>query len=305
MSTDKTYPSKIMLVGEYGVVAGGSALTIPFNRYEASVKSKKEIIPGKEEQAEASQQYLEKIFNYLSGLPENSFHAGPDMCFFAEKKKEYWLDMNIPSGYGIGSSGAVSAAIYELFCPGSLELTLEQQRDDLAVIESFFHGKSSGVDALSCFVGSPLYFRTDGSIQKVNLDPSKIQGGYRLFLLDSGERFETAPLVKHFLEQMKISGYATSIRIEFLVINQKLIEILLGEREADPALLFRAISDFQYTHFRKMIPESMLNLWIEGQISNEYYLKLNGSGGGFMLGITHESSMDSLKNRWKEKLIWI
>ena len=111
--------------------------------------------------------------------------------------------------------------------------------------------------------------------------------------------------MKYFLEQMDISGYASSIRYEFLVINQKLIEILLGEREADPALLFRAISDFQFTHFRKMIPESVVDAWLEGQISNEYYLKLNGSGGGFMLGITHESSKESLEDRWKEKLIWI
>lgn len=305
MSTEKVYPSKIMLVGEYGVVVGGSALTIPFNRYEAIVKKKEEISSAKKKMAEASFLYLEKIFSYLSEIQELTFHAGPDLDFFAEKKKEYWLDMNIPQGYGIGSSGAVSAAIYELFFPGSETLSLEQQRDDLATIESFFHGKSSGVDALTCFARSPLYFRTDGSIKRVSFDPSEIQGGYRLFLLDSGEQFETAPLVKHFLEQMKISGYATSVRIEFLVINQKLIEIFLGEREADPALLFRAISDFQYTHFRKMIPGNMLDTWIEGQISNEYYLKLNGSGGGFMLGITHESSSESLEDRWGEKLIWI
>ena len=49
----------------------------------------------------------------------------------------------------------------------------------------------------------------------------------------------------------------------------------------------------------------MLDLWIEGQVSNEYYLKLNGSGGGFMLGITHETSMESLEERWKEKIIFI
>lgn len=305
MSKGKTYPSKIMLVGEYGVVVGGSALTIPFDRYEASVREKGDIPRGKEGQAEDSQQYLEKIFDYISGLSGDSFHAAPDMDLFTHKKNDYWLEVNIPIGYGIGSSGAVSAAIFDLFFPGSPKLTLEQQRDDLALIESFFHGKSSGVDALTCFTKTALYFHTDGSIRRVKVDPSKISGGYRLFLLDSGERFDTAPLVKHFLEQMDNSAYASSIRYEFLVINQKLIEILLGEREADPALLFRAISDFQFTHFRKMIPVSMVDAWLEGQISNEYYLKLNGSGGGFMLGITHESSKESLENRWKEKLIWI
>ncbi len=305
MSKDSTYPSKIMLVGEYGVVAGGSALTIPFNLYKAKVRGKGDIPRGKEGQAELSRQHLEKIFSYISGLPENSFHAGPDLDLFTAKKHDYWLDMNIPAGYGLGSSGAVSAAIYDLFFPGAEKLTLEQQRDDLALIESFFHGKSSGVDALTCHSKSALYFHTDGSIRRVEMDPSRISGGYRLFLLDSGEHFETAPLVEYFLNQMEISGYASSIRYEFLVINQKLIEIFLGKREGDPALLFRAISDFQFTHFRRMIPESMIEAWLEGQISNEYYLKLNGSGGGFMLGICHESFKESLENRWNEKLIWI
>ena len=104
---------------------------------------------------------------------------------------------------------------------------------------------------------------------------------------------------------MENPGFASSIRNEYLVINQKLIEALLGERDADPGLLVRILSDFQYTHFREMIPSKMLDLLIEGQITNEFYLKLNGSGGGFMLGITHQTSMESLEERWKTNLIWI
>ena len=88
-------------------------------------------------------------------------------------------------------------------------------------------------------------------------------------------------------------------------MNQKLIETLLGEREADPGLIVRVLSDYQFTHFREMIPDKVADLWIEGQISNEYYLKLNGSGGGYMLGITHETSKGNLEERWKEKIIWI
>jgi mevalonate kinase len=88
-------------------------------------------------------------------------------------------------------------------------------------------------------------------------------------------------------------------------MNQKLIETLLGERKADAGLLVRLLSDFQLEHFRKMIPHHMLDVWIEGLVSNAYYLKLNGSGGGFMLGLTHESSMKSLEERWGEALVWV
>ena len=294
-----------MLVGEYGVVVGGSALTIPYPRFHARVMEKSDITEERKEAAEKSQKYLGILFRYISGLPPGTFHAAPDLELFSASLDKIWLEMNIPTGYGLGSSGAVSAALYDLFFPGADALSLEQQKEDLAAIESFFHGKSSGVDALTCHAGIPLYFDGKGAIQRRDFNAAKIQGGYLFFLLDSGERFETGPLVKDFLEQMNNSMFASSIRNEYLVINQKLIEILLGIRDGDPAMLVRILSDYQYTHFRKMIPEKMLDVWIEGQLSNEYYLKLNGSGGGYMLGITHETSRASLSERWKEKVTWV
>jgi mevalonate kinase len=305
MKNNPSYPSKIMLVGEYGVVVGGTALTIPFHKFDATVRSIKNTPPGKELEAEQSLHYLRLLFQFIQNLPEESFHAHPDLGKFEENLQSYWLDMNIPIGYGLGSSGAVSAAIYDLFFPTLNTLTLQEQKEDLASIESYFHGKSSGVDALTCHTRSALRFHTSGTIEKVTLDPLKVPGGYRFFLLDSGVKFDTGPLVKHFLNQMEDPGFKRVIEEEFLPLNEKLIETLLGEREADPGLLVRLLSDFQFRHFSHMIPEKMLDIWIEGQVSNEYYLKLNGSGGGFMLGITHQTSMDSLEMRWGEKLIWV
>ena len=104
---------------------------------------------------------------------------------------------------------------------------------------------------------------------------------------------------------MEDPGFASSVRNEYNVINQKLIEALLGGYNADPGLLIRVLSDFQYTHFREMIPDSMLDLWIEGQVTNDFYLKLNGSGDRLILGITHQTSMEFLEERWKRNLIWI
>lgn len=305
MRKKRVYPSKVMLVGEYGVVAGGSALTIPFRKFNARVRSVKDVPAGKEEEASQSVHYLKALFNYIKSKPDGSFNAPPDLDKFSDRIEDQWLDMSIPIGYGLGSSGAVSAAVYDLFFPGSENQSLIHQKEDLASIESYFHGQSSGVDALTCYTDVPLYFHTDGTIQIVDIDPTSFPGNYRFFLLDSGKRFDTGPLVKHFLENMENPGFASSIRSEYLVVNQKLIETLIGERDADPALLVRVLSDYQFTHFRKMIPFQAVDLWIEGQVSNEYYLKLNGSGGGFMLGITHHSSMETLAERWGENLIWI
>lgn len=299
------YPSKVMLVGEYGVVVGGSALTIPFQRFHATVRETIDIEEAKYVLAEQSLKYLQSLYGYISSISPDLFHARPDLDRMQQEGGRYWIESSIPGGYGLGSSGAVSAAIYDLFFPGSRSISLGEQKADLATIESFFHGKSSGVDALTCHAGSALLFSQTGSVRKVELDPSRLQDGYLFFLLDSGEQFETGPLVKLFIQKMEKPGFASAIRSEYLDINQKLIEALLGERNADPALLVRALSDFQFKHFREMIPDKVIDLWIEGQITNEYYLKLNGSGGGYMLGITHDSSKELLESRWKEKIIWI
>jgi len=294
-----------MLVGEYGVVPGGSALTIPLNKFYASVRRTESIPPGKDNEVSQGLKDLKDLFKYILDMPEGTFHANPDMDLFASTLKMYWLDITIPTGYGLGRSGAISAAIYDLFFPESRKGSLPQQKQDLAAIESYFHGGNSGLDALTCYMGGPLYFMEDGTINKVDFNPVKVPYGYRFFLLDSGERFDTRSLIKHFHQKMEDSGFASSIRNEYLPVNQKLIESLLGEREVDPGLLVRILSDFQYTHFREMIPSGMLDPWIEGQVSNEYYLKLNGSGGRYVLGITHHTSMEILEDRWKKDLIWI
>jgi len=300
-----TYPAKIMLVGEYGVVVGGSALTVPFRTFSARVRSATEIPPGKEEEAKQSLAYLKQLYGYIHGLPAKAFHAPPDLNQFSRDLDALWMDLDIPVGFGLGSSGAISAAIYDLFFPAAKALGLQQQKEDLATIESYFHGKSSGVDALTCHAGAALRFHSSGHIERVKFHPSEIAGEYRFFLLNSGERFDTGPLVKHFLVQMKDRGFQRLIEEEYLPLNQLLIESLLKERGDDPAMLVGLLSDFQLKHFRKMIPDKMLELWFEGQVSNAFYLKLNGSGGGFMLGITHESFRESLDERWGEQVLWI
>jgi len=294
-----------MLVGEYGVVLGGCALTIPFHHFHARVRTINNVPAGMEDEASQSLLYLKALYAYVKDLPADRFHAKPDLELFGTQLDHYWLEMTIPTGYGLGSSGAVSAAIYDLFFPECRNYSMLQQRADMAQIESYFHGKSSGVDALTCYLGAPLYFMEDGTIEHAGINPLELPFGYRFFLLDSGERFDTGPLVKDFLHKMEDTAFASSIRTEYLALNKKLIEALLGLREVDPGLLFRVLSDYQLTHFREMIPPAMRDLWIEGQVSNEYYLKLSGSGGGFMLGLTHHSMMESLEDRWKQELIWI
>jgi mevalonate kinase len=304
VKASRTYPSKIMLAGEYGVVVGGSALTVPFPGFRTMVRSVADIPAGREPDAAASLEVFQGLYRYIRDLP-HAFHAEPDMGLFSARIGEYWLDSSIPVGFGLGSSGTVSAAIYDLFFPAAGKVPLTAQKEDLALIESFFHGRSSGVDALTCHAGVPLFFKQGTTVRKVDIDIQELRGGYLFFLLDSGKKSDTGPLVRHFLDRMKDPGFAAAIREEYLPMNLKLIESLLGERDADIGMLVRMISDFQYDHFRRMIPDHMTDAWIEGQVSNNYYLKLNGSGGGSILGITHRTSREMLEKQWGKNLIWV
>jgi mevalonate kinase len=305
MDSNKKYYAKLMLVGEYGVIVGSEALTVPLKDFFAQLSKKESYTDPKKFNKSISG--LKELFFYIHSLSKNSFHATPEFKEMGDLLDHgYYIKSNIPQGYGLGSSGAVSALVYDQFFKDSEKISLQEQRKDLAIIESFYHGKSSGVDAMSCYMATPLHFLPNGEIFRSNFNPSSLPGGYRFFLLDSGQVSNTAPLVKAFLNRMKSASYKILIDEDYIPLINKLIKSLSGSGTTDPALIFRAVSDFQWNHFRDMIPEKIEDQWIEGQVSNIYYLKLNGSGGGFMLGIAHEDSIEVVEGMLESKnVLWI
>jgi len=311
MDFEKRYYAKLMIVGEYGVILDGEALTIPLKQFHASLARLEALEDQQNSEAHqaavASINHLRNLAIYLQELPPNSFHAQSDPALLTQEvTRGTYIRSTVPEGYGIGSSGVVSAIVYDQFFSGKEDLNPEQLRKDLATIESYFHGKSSGVDALSCYLGKPLHFADGGRIEQPGFSPSRIPGSYRLFLVDSEAVFETGPLVQKFLEKMKEPAYASTIQQEFLPLNRKLIALLTGKSAGNPAMVFRAISDLQFREFREMIPDNIEDHWLYGQLSNSFYLKLNGSGGGFVLGICHENVTSEVEQHFTGKgLIWV
>ena len=63
-----------------------------------------------------------------------------------------YFDSSIPQGYGIGSSGALVASIYDQYALDKITVLenltkekLQHLKTVFAAMESFFHGKSSGL----------------------------------------------------------------------------------------------------------------------------------------------------------------
>ena len=71
-------------------------------------------------------------------------------------------------------------------------------------------------------------------------------------------------------------------------------------------ILFDLLSKVVLNNFKPMIPESFHSIWKQGIESNDYYLKLCGSGGGgYILGFTedYEKTKDLLKD-YKLELVY-
>ena len=57
------------------------------------------------------------------------------------------------------------------------------------------------------------------------------------------------------------------------------------------------ISQIQFEYFDDYIPAEVKSIWLQGLQSDEYYLKLCGSGGGGYLILWSEFNMENIKQR--------
>ena len=290
--TNPLFYAKILLFGEYGIIEDSQGLTLPYSFYKGTLK-----FSGLESDFEKkSNDSLLKYSEYLKDLKLPETFRLNISKFKKDIKKGLFFDSNIPQGYGVGSSGALVAAIFEKYSLKSYEPEqvskdeLKNLRTIFGLMESYFHGKSSGIDPLICYMNLPILIESKDSVDKVTV-PASHEGKGAIFLIDSGMTGETGPMVQIFFEKMKTEGFRKTMKEEFIRYNNACIDAFL-KKEMTP--LFRnlkSLSVWAYEHFKPMIPESIYNAWKKGLDTNAYYLKLCGSGGGgYILGFTKDYS---------------
>jgi len=204
------------------------------------------------------------------------------------------FNSNIPLRYGLGSSGALVAALYGNYVQNpvnpSQKITnrqLSKLKTLFAEMESYFHGKSSGLDPLICYLQRPVLFENGSRIKLIEPFKKNTSGQNALFLLDTGTTGETQPLVNYFTEKCRSDDFLNQIKSELIPINKQAIEAFLQNNANDLFPHLKEISTFTQKYLKPMIPEAIRDVWQKGLESNHYYLKLCGSGGGgMMLGFT-------------------
>ncbi len=278
INKNKKYFSKLLLFGEYTVVRGSQALAIP---YQALSGQWRFLDKNSIHTAKNSNRSLQKLLNYFK---EKDFYHIEIYKLERDISNGLYFDSNIPLGYGLGSSGALVAAIYNEYAKEKSK-NPEELKKEMAAMESFFHGSSSGLDPLVSYLNAPVLVRNDRTLDV--LTPYSKKENIQLFLLDTNHSRQTEPLVKYFLNQCKDSEFIRMLEEELSPLNTLAIQQYLNNDAEGLLESFQKISALQLTHFKKMIPDYLFNIWKKGIEEKEFYLKLCGAGGGgMMLGIT-------------------
>jgi mevalonate kinase len=296
--------SKILLFGEYGIIKDSKGLSIPYNFYNGALK----VDQNPTEESIKSNASLRRFVSYLELLQKDQSEL---VTFNLEVLKTdvergMYFDSSIPQGYGVGSSGALVAAIYDKYANNKItvleNLTREkllQLKNIFSQMESFFHGKSSGLDPLNSYLSIPILINSKDNIEATGIPNQSFDGKGAVFLLDSGIVGETAPMVNIFMENLKDQGFRKMLKTQFVKYTDACVENFLG---GDMKSLFantKKLSKVVLSNFKPMIPEEFHGIWQQGIDTNDYYLKLCGSGGGgYILGFTEdlEKAKKSLKD---------
>ena len=261
------YPAKILLYGEQTILRGGHGLAVPY--------------PKRSLRWEAGQvdERLLAFAAYLTEtLPTRLFRATEFEDFLQSGQR---LAGDIPTGYGLGSSGAVCAAAWDGFATDAGKaLTGEDLRSLLASMERHFHGQSSGTDPLICYLNQPVRLG-GGKPPTITKLPDGWNHGF--FLLDTGIGRSASDYINRFTSRYDADvGFAKVVDEEWTAPADAAIDALISGNRSALWQHTARLADFQLREFPDFIPANLHDKWT----SKGYLLKLCGAGGGgMMLGL--------------------
>jgi len=286
------FPSKILLFGEYTILLNSYALAIPYNRFNGELAfiddetSKELIVPIRSNKS--LKEYLK--FSKSGNIIQKLTYSFDFVRFEKDLENGLYFKSTIPEESGLGSSGSLVAAIFDRYTniPTS-ERDIPKIRNCLALLESFYHGLSSGIDPLVSFLKSPVLIK-DNEIYRTFIPPvEELLQKNGLFLLHFRRNGKTGELVTNFKNKCRSDPeYLNKLQQEYIPANNECIMSLTdlyNSKRFSSAI--RNITLLQLVVFNEMIPEKLVRLTNYGLENNLFYLKLCGSGGGgYFLGFT-------------------
>lgn len=258
---------------------------MPYHLFEGKLAFSKDKSNSGDPELLALVRYLKKLedrgeLNFDFDVSSFGFDVSQGLIF----------DSTIPQGYGVGSSGALIAALYDRYGQAREENKTDiiELRKRFALMESHFHGASSGFDPLVSYLNQSIFKDRESGMKPVNLKEGKASQG-ALFLLNTGRSRKTEPLVNLFLEKCKSEEFSFLCEKELVPITNNCISHFLSGNMMDLWENFGSLSRFQFENFKPMIPKLYHDLWEQGLEQKDFFLKICGAGGGgFLMGLTKD-----------------
>jgi len=267
MSPSTRAPAKVMLFGEYGVLVGGDALAVPQRTHHAWC-----VDADHDDPRALPAAVLEDLARHCESV--ELLRGALDLPALRARLAEGAnVASDVPPGYGLGSSGAIVAAVYravrrrEEHDPATL-------RELLGRMEDHFHGRSSGIDPLVCHLNKAIHASTGGV--RVVADARTIP----FELVDTGAPRSTASLARTFASRMQNPFYAEEIHDRYRPLSARCIAAWL---RGDLTALRRDLVELSASQLRLLdfaIPEHVRAEWRACLDQREAVMKLCGAGGG-------------------------
>ncbi len=300
---NRKYNGKLILFGEYSMIFGSNALLMPYNSVGGQWSS---IADNTSEEGIESNKNLLKYYDYLNN--NERFKILDLNRMEKDFNNGLFFDSNIPNGYGVGSSGALVAAIYDRYKIHEIH-DINELINFLAAMENYFHGSSSGIDPLQCYLGKPFILNgqhtTNNKHQILNQD--FISENIHIFLIDTKIISPTSPLVNTFKEKRKDEFYLEKFNSQYVPLVNNCISSLI---EKDDKTFFNKLlqlSAMQTEMLGHTIPENVKEFFFFDINKNHFQVKLCGAGGGgYLLGFTKD--IEQTKRFWQDSeyhIYWV
>lgn len=280
-----SFYAKLLLFGEFTLINGSSGLAIPFPFYS-----------GHWAYSDIPQPYQEDLKNLYTYI---ATHEELKNIIQLDKLKHdldngLYFKSTIPNGYGLGSSGALCAAVLSEFVTKNPSFLNNKKDKILALrkifiaLESFFHGSSSGIDPLICYLNEPILIKNKNEIVTTSLPVKPTEEPFTIFLLNTQQPRSTATTVNWFIKQCENPAYFEKTQILSNHTN-KAVYAFLNTDFKETLQQVKQLSRLQFQYFQPMITPRFMPLWEKSLTHSIFNLKVCGAGGGgFILGFTHD-----------------
>jgi mevalonate kinase len=255
-------------------------LAVPFEHFDGVLK----LGDLKDKEIKKSNRSIEKLAKHIIESDELSPLYDTN-SLLEHLEKGLYFDSNIPQGYGLGSSGALVAALYQQYRkPEKKKKTVSEIKNELSLVESYFHGRSSGLDPIVCYLNKAVLIR-NGEVTETDELPKSKSPALKIFLINTHIERSTSPYVNLFLEKCKDKKFMDTVQKSLISTNDIAIDSFLNKKHAQLMKCVKLISHLHLDLMPEFIPDKFKDIWKQGLKFNEYHLKICGAGGGgFIIG---------------------